>query len=250
MTGSFTKGDLEGIFRKIGERLPKKVEAFLLGGGAMCFRNQKNATRDLDLVFRDADSFNAFARAISKLGFSEPKRIGTAYKEMKASGIRENRGGLRLDLFVGKVCGALELSERMAARSELLGAYGNLAVRTASNEDVILFKGITERIDDANDIAAIIRASRINWDVVLAECAAQSKAKVWCGLLFNKMVELEETHKISIPIARRLKKLDSAAILKEAYATRINGGLSPKSAVKELIGIGFTKKEIGKAIKN
>ncbi len=246
----FTKSDLENIFRKIGERLPKNIEVFLLGGGAMCFRNQKNATKDLDLVFRDADSFNAFARAIAKLGFFEPRKIATAYKEMEASGIWENKDGFRLDLFVNKVCGALELSEQMAARSEVLGAYGNMTVKIVSNEDVILFKGITERIGDADDIAAIILSSRIKWDIVLAECAAQSKAKAWYGLLYNKLIELEERHKITIPVARRLRKLDNAAILKEAYATRINRGLSHKSAVKELIGIGFTKKEIEQAIKH
>jgi hypothetical protein len=249
MTGKFTKGDLEDMFRKIGKRLPKKVEAFLLGGGAMCFRNQKNATKDLDLVFKDLNSFNAFASAIAKLGFAKPKKVETEYKEMEASGIWENRDGFRLDLFVGKVCGALELSERMAARSEPLGTYGNMAVKMASNEDVILFKGITERIDDANDIAAIIRTSSIKWDVVLAECAAQSKARAWYGSLYNKMVELEEMHKITVPIARKLKKLDNAEILREAYATRINSGLSRKAAVDELIKIGFTKKEIEKGIR-
>jgi len=250
MTEKFTKGDLEGVFGKIGGRLRGKVEVFLLGGGAMCFRNQKNATKELDLVFKNTKEFNAFASAIAKLGFSEPKRIETEYVEMKASGIWKNRDGLRLDLFVGKVCGVLELSEWMASRSELLGTYGNMAVKMVSNEDVILFKGITERADDANDIAAIIRTSRIKWDVVLAECAAQSDAKAWYVALYNKLVELEEMHKITVPIARRLKKLDSAAILKEAYATRINRGLSRKSAVEELIKIGFTKEEIGKAIKD
>jgi len=249
MKKSFTKIDLEEIFRKIGGMLPRSVEVFLLGGGAMCFRNQKNATKDLDLVFKNREEFKEFANAITALGFVEPKRVENAYEEMKAAGIWEGRNGFRLDLFVSKVCGALSLSQDMAARSELLGNYGKLAVKMVSNEDVILFKGITERLDDADDIAAIIRSAAINWDIIVKECAAQSKARAWYGPLYNKLTEIQEKHGMTIPVTKQLQKLDKRAALREAYERRTGQGLTPAQAISELAKLGFKKKEIENAIK-
>jgi hypothetical protein len=226
------------------------MEIFLLGGGAMCFRNQKNATKDLDLVFKNADDFKAFAEAINAIGFSEPKAIESIYKEMKPAGIWENKDNFRLDLFVKKVCGALELSEKMTARAELLANYGNLAVKIVSNEDVILFKGITERLDDTNDIAAIIRTSDVDWEIILQECIAQSQARAWYGSLCNKLVEINEKHGITAPIIRKLQKLDEKERLQDACKMRLKTGLTRKETAAELLQLGFKKKEIEDAMAN
>ncbi len=52
MRKGFAKEQLNETFIRIGAILKKPMDVFLLGGGAMCFRNQKNATKDIDLVFK------------------------------------------------------------------------------------------------------------------------------------------------------------------------------------------------------
>jgi hypothetical protein len=241
---AFGREDLEKTFREIGKRLDKQVEVFLLGGGAMCLRNQKNATKDLDLVFKNESDYEAFATVIEKMGFKRDGNLGTEYEKMMAAGVWTGESGFRLDLFVKTVCNALELNERMTARAESLGNFERLAIRIVSNEDVVLFKGITERPDDANDIAAIIRTAKINWDIILEECKLQSKNRAWYGSLYNKLAEIKERHGIDSPITKHLLKLDKEILLRGAYEDLLANGLSRDSAFAALKKQGFTKREL------
>ena len=245
MRKSFTKNELEAAFQKVGAILAKPLTVYLLGGGAMCFRNQKAGTKDLDLVFTSRECFRDFASAIEKIGFTEAKQVETEYADMMAAGIWRNKDDFRMDLFVNTVCRALSLSEKMVKRSELLSEYGNLVVKLVSNEDVILFKGITERPDDTNDIAAIIRRSDINWGTVFEECVAQSKSTPWYGLLADKFADIEKRHKISVPIAGKILELDRQLLMRDALEMRLKKGMSRKEAINDLLAMGFSKKELG-----
>ena len=244
MRKSFTKGELEEAFQKVGAILAKPLTVYLLGGGAMCFRSQKAGTKDLDLVFTSREDFRDFASAIEKIGFTEAKQVETEYADMMAAGIWRNKDDFRMDLFVNTVCRALSLSEKMVKRSELLNEYGKLVVKLVSNEDVILFKGITERPDDTNDIAAIIRRSDINWNAVFEECVAQSKSTPWYGLLADKFADIEERHKISVPIAGKILGLDRQLLMRDALEMRLKKGMSREEAINGLLAMGFSKKEL------
>ncbi len=245
---SFDRNALEAAFSNIGSLLQSPIVVYLLGGGAMCFRNQKPGTKDLDLVFTSHKEFLAFSSALKKAGFVESEKLEFAYEAMHASGIWQNKEEFRFDLFVNTVCKALSLSESMAKRSKSLSIYGKLDVRIVSNEDVILFKGITERSDDANDMVAIIRSSAIDWDVVLQECKEQSNtARAWYGLLHDKFMELEKQG-ISPPITGQLLKLDNMSIVREAFEAQIHKGMNRKQAKAALLAMGFTKEEIEEAV--
>jgi hypothetical protein len=244
MRKAFGKEKLEETFREIGKRLERPLGVFLFGGGAMCFRNQKTATKDLDLVFKNDADYETFYAVIEKIGFRKDGELETEYRKMMAAGVWREESGFRFDLFVRTVCNALELNERIIARSESLGKFEKLEVRMVSNEDVILFKGITERLDDADDIAAIVRTAKIDWDVILEECTLQSKKRAWYGLLYNKLVEIKEKHGINAPIIRQLTKLNKQMILKEAYDNLRKGGASRKEALEMLRKNGFTKNEL------
>ncbi len=252
MRKAFGKDELEAMFKKIGKMLEKPIEVFLLGGGAMCFRNQKTATKDLDLVFENASTFIAFFATIEKIGFKREKNLESEYEKMMAAGVWKDKEYFRFYLFVKTVCNALELNEGIVKRSEKLGDYGKLTVRMVSNEDVVLFKGITERPSDADDIAAVVVASGFlpeNWDIIFDECKLQSKKRAWYGLLYNKLIEIKEKHGIDAPIIRRLQELDNNILLKEAYELRTGKGLGKADAIKELVKMGFTRKQIENAIK-
>ncbi len=238
------KEELEAAFQKIGATLTTPVEAYLLGGGAMCFRNQKAGTKDLDLIFRNISGFKSFVSAIEKMGFLEAKQIETVYADMMAAGIWKDKADFRMDLFVNTVCRALSLSDNMANRAIHLGDYGKLAVKLVSNEDVILFKGITERPDDTNDIAAILQRADVDWEVVLGECISQSKTASWYGLLYNKFAEIEERHGIDIPIAGQILKFDRQVLVKNAFEARKKKGMRRKDAIADLRKKGFTRKEL------
>ncbi|MFA5930322.1 MAG: hypothetical protein WC861_05555 [Candidatus Micrarchaeia archaeon] len=244
MAKLFGKEYLQDVFQRIGARLGRKTTAFVLGGGAMCFRNQKTGTKDLDIVFTGDPQAKAFFDHARKEGFSPLGRIGNEYRMMKAYGILENKDEFRFDIFSGKVCGALALSKGMIARSEGFGAFGKLEVRLVSNEDVILFKGITQRARDADDIAAVIRSSSIDWRIILEECKAQSGSGNWYGLLYDKLAEIRAKHGIRAPIMGGLLKLDNQSALEEAYARMLKGGASRADALKELKRRGFRRKEL------
>ncbi len=248
---SFNKDALEATFIQIGLQLQSPVVVYLLGGGAMCFRSQKLATKDLDLVFTSRKDHDNFAHTLNESGFKESGKLEKAYDDMKASSIWQDKEDFRFDLFTNSVCNALDFSEKMVARSSLLRVYGELTVQLVSNEDVILFKGITERDNDVDDIADIIRNSRrIDWEIVMAECVDQSKSRFYYGLLYNKFAELERKYGIIVPIAGQLLELDNKLIIREAFEILLKKGMSRTQAKANLMEKEFTDSEIEDAIKS
>lgn len=246
ITKRFSKQGLEDLFSKIGAAINSPVEVFLLGGGAMAFRNQKASTKDIDIVVGSKKEADEISLALIGLGYEKRGDLEREYEEMNAEGgIWEAAGHVRVDLFVKVVCGCLELTPSVRKRSEKLGEYGKLTVNLLSNEDVILFKGITERVDDVNDIAAIVRSSNIAWDTVLQECTDQSGKRAWFGLLLNKIEELK-LQGIDIPIERKLIALDKRRLLHEAYRLRLKK-MTAKQAAEKLRELGFTNKELADA---
>ncbi len=242
----FSKEELFKTFEEIGARVGKPLEVFLLGGGAMAFRNQKPATKDLDLVVKKKQDAERLFAVLAELGFTEKHMLEREYAEMKAQGIWENQYGFRIDLFVNRVCNALELSRGVSKRSETFKVFGKLTIKILSNEDIILFKSITERADDANDIAAIVRMSRVNWDVILEEAGAQSSKRNWYGALYNKLDEIKEKHGINAPIMGKVLKLYREGLLQEAFALRLKKGMTREEALTDLKKQGFTKTELDK----
>ncbi|MBI5036142.1 hypothetical protein HZC09_02250 [Candidatus Micrarchaeota archaeon] len=218
----------------------------MLGGGAMVFRDQKPATKDLDLVFLDEKSCECFASFLKGLGFVREKSglLEPEYAEMGADGIWKTASDFRLDLFVRWVCKALELTPSMVERSALLGVYGNLSVRLVSNEDVVLFKSVTDRDRDLADIAAVVRSSGVDWDLILNECKVQSSKRPWHGWVYDKLVVLKETRGIDAPILPELEKLSEKDVVRAGFQRRLEQGMSRKEALADLRRMGFSEKEI------
>ena len=149
---SYGKQELLDAFKKIGEQIPVPITVFFFGGGAMVFRNQKTATKDLDLVFETYKEYTQFTGTLEKMGFIQAKSFEKEYEKMHASSIWQNKQGFRLDLFVKTICNALDLTPTVARRAETFMTFNNLSIKMFSNEDVVLFKGITERPPDADDV--------------------------------------------------------------------------------------------------
>jgi len=240
----FNKEYLGKKFEGIGKRLAKRTPAYVLGGGVMCFRGQKTGTKDLDIVFVESAPADDFCKAAKKEGFEAVKRLESPYQLMDAHAVLENVDEFRLDVFSGKVCGKLALSKTMRLRAERFGSFGNLDVFLVSNEDVILFKAVTERARDADDIAAVIRLSRVDWNIIVEECKEQSKGVSWHGMLHNKLIEIQERHNITSPIIKEVAAYNERDILEAKYAQLQRGGMGKKEALAELKKRGFSKKEL------
>jgi len=224
----FGKEKLESFFAEMGNELRIPIKVYLLGGGAMCFRNQKNATKDLDLVFASAREYNEFVKILPKLGFKAQAAVSSEYADMNAAGIWDEPNGFRLDL---------------------LGVYGKLFVQAVSNTDIVLFKSITERSDDAADIASIVRSSKVDWQAVLNECKMQSKDRPWYGALLNKLYEIKDKHGINAPIAKQVEELYKASLIQHKVSQLQEGGMAKEEIRAELKRRGFTDREIKKAVK-
>ncbi len=238
------KEKLRETFQRIGEQLAKPLTVFMFGGGAMAFRGQKQGTKDLDLVFETRSDFEMFADAVEKIGFRKVKFLEKYYEEMSASGIWENEKQFRLDIFIKTVCNALELNSGIEKRSELLEKFEKLTVKMFSNEDLILFKGITDRPADAEDISTIIKSVKIDWTVILQECVLQSKKRPWHGALLTKLAEIEQSGKFVIPITNQLQELADHALLIQFYKDKLEEGNPREEIVKRLKREGATEKEI------
>lgn len=213
------------IIDKMGAECPRRMRVYLIGGGAMALRGEKDATRDLDLVMdsqRDADDIK---KAFERIGFLVAARRPEECHALVDAAILSKPAGLRADLFVGKVCGLLRFSDGMKKRSVLIGEFSKVHLFMCSREDIFLLKSVTERTRDLDDMLSLFR-SGLDKDVILEECELQTqlagfrKSQVWEAFLVVKIEEMEKKYGIRVPWKRSLKsiaeiKMGSHQMLKE-----------------------------------
>ena len=108
---------------------------------------------------------------------------------------------------IRQVCNALTLSTAMKSRATQLHTKGFLQVFLASKEDIFLFKGITEREADLDDMR-LLAESGLNWNIMYQECQNQSTStgRLWENALYQKLIDLKEKHHIESPIEKSQKK--------------------------------------------
>jgi hypothetical protein len=118
------------------------------------------------------------------------------------------KGDFRIDLFMKNVCGQLSLSKGIADRARKVFDFKNFEVFFCSNEDIFLFKTMTEREGDLSDCESIAR-SGILWKVILDEIKDQvknSKKDIWVTWIGERLDILEERG-VNIPILDEINKL-------------------------------------------
>ncbi|HIH54327.1 TPA: hypothetical protein HA371_00565 [Candidatus Woesearchaeota archaeon] len=194
---------LKKLFNEIDAVLDKKIKIYILGGAAMMYRNLKDSTKDIDVVMgSDAD---VFEKALLKIGFRK-KKIGLEYQKMNISYILE-RADFRIDLFEHAVCSKLFLSKNMIRRSENTLELPKLSVNILANEDIFLFKTITEREGDMVDCSSLAKGG-IDWKYLLKEIRFQCAhgQDIWITWIAERIDLLEEKG-VDIPIINQLHKL-------------------------------------------
>ncbi|MBU0623675.1 MAG: hypothetical protein KJ672_02400 [Candidatus Thermoplasmatota archaeon] len=201
-----SKDDIEESLARVGASLPHDVTAYLIGGCAMILFNAKVATKDVDLVLMSDKDAEAVMAALSGGGFTKTKPEDETYRRLGATIMMEDRRGTRFDIFVETVCRKLRITDRMVSRSTRHAAYGRLVINLVSPEDIFLFKSVTERAGDLDDMALLAERG-LDWDVILSECVHQSRDLILEAFLAIRLQELEEAKGIVSPIKATLEIL-------------------------------------------
>lgn len=214
-TSRFEITAIEDAIKRIAEHTDRNVDAYLIGGGAMIFYGRKAATKDIDIVLTSQQELEAFMKAAEKAGFTQVPEPGEEYQIIGASTIMQDATGLRLDIFHRRVCDALELTDAMKSRATSHSEHGSLRVHLIAPEDIVLFKGITERETELEDIRVLVEGG-IDWAIVEEECLSQSNSGQWANLLLYKLDELRARYGIR-PMVDRIRDHADSYVLNETF---------------------------------
>ncbi|MBO3799295.1 MAG: helix-turn-helix domain-containing protein [Thermoproteota archaeon] len=210
------------VLNMLGEKLDAVASAYLFGGANLMLRGLKSATKDIDLVVDDEESFLKLRNALLKLSFRmlSEKELTVTDKRLNPSGIFTAQELPRFDVFTKAICNAFMLSEDMKKRSEVK-IFGKLKLHLISLEDVFLLKSITGRGGDLEDMAIIVRRTgSLDWNTVLETYFKQEKdiKRHLCFNMLDNVELLQEKEGIGIPIYNPLlRHCTDTAILQSVY---------------------------------
>ncbi|MBN2141953.1 hypothetical protein JW711_01360 [Candidatus Woesearchaeota archaeon] len=201
---------IKELFEEIGSAMKTKAVIYVIGGGVLLIRGLKPSTKDIDLVVDSKEDFEEVTNALRRIGF-KAKKINRLYErfDLAYQLIRED---FQIDLFCKKVCSKFQLSKNMKKRSEKLFSLAQLNVLLCSNEDIFLFKTMTERPGDIPDCVSLIQRG-LEWNAVISELEHQVKSygeDVWVTWIGERL-DLLEKQGLNIPI---MKEVD---VLREKY---------------------------------
>lgn len=164
----------QGLLLAISNRLKKPIRVYAIGGTAMMFLGFKDATLDIDLVFENKEDRGVFEEAIKSLGYKGMDTI-IVYGGKANSPEMFSLGDERFDLFVKDVID-FTFSEEMQKRAAQTHQFGgNLILKVANPNDIILMKCATDRLKDLDDANSIISSFKVDWDLIYKEAINQKK---------------------------------------------------------------------------
>lgn len=129
----------------------------------------------------------------------------------------------RFDIFVRRVLRGLVLAPGMQSRARSL-EYTNLIMYIGANEDIFLFKAITSRPADLEDMRQMAETGSLDWDKIVEEANGQPTPWRWIGRLYGRLVELEEETNIITPITKKLQADAEIAAAIEILASKMESG--------------------------
>lgn len=197
---------IKELFKELDSKLNKKVDVFVIGGVMLLYHGLKPATKDIDIIVETKKDFINLENAFISVGFRS-KLPSAEYKCMDINQILI-RDDFRIDLFCKTVCRGLSLSNNIMKRAEKVLEYDKLIISFCSNEDVFLFKTMTEREGDLEDCIGLAQRG-LNWNILLNELKYQVKAvkkPVWITWVGERLDILEDKG-LLIPIMPEINKL-------------------------------------------
>ena len=195
----------------------------------MMHRGLKNATKDIDVVTLSRADIGSLVQTLKGMGYNEIKELPKEYLTIGASAIMRNKNIFQCDIFYLQVCNGLTISDRMIDRASVMGDFGNLHVKLISQEDIFIFKSITEREKDLDDMRILVEGS-LDWNVVLDEITKQQGRKIWEAFMVLKIEELKERYGMRVPILRQLLDISEKKMLEDKVVVFLN----EKRTMKEI----------------
>jgi len=96
----------------------------------------------------------------------------------------------------------------MILRAKLYKTYNHISIYFCSNEDIFVFKSLTDRDGDVIDCINLAQ-KKIDWKIILSEIKFQIKLSgndVWVTW-FEERLNLMEDKGLIIPIIKEIRKL-------------------------------------------
>ncbi len=214
---------LESLLRELGGQLSTHVEAYVIGGFAMMKNGLKASTKDVDIVFQTEKDARYFIEAALGHGFSPDTELPEAYAELDAITVLRDSHERRFDVFVKRVLKGLVLTQKMWQRAKKT-KYGNLSVSVAAMEDIFLFKSITSRPADLEDMRTIAETGAMAWEHIITEANNQPTPWRWVGRLYGRLIELEDIANIVAPITKILEPEAELAAAMELLIHKLGSG--------------------------
>ncbi len=199
MERQFDRDYIDSELAKIGARVKNQVKIYLIGGCAMSFRNIKESTRDVDILFENEEDCKTFCDALFGAEYWCPFTIKDEHKKLRADRMYENKNGMHLDIFVENVLGKLHLSETMRRRAEKLGGYAKLTVLLVSKEDIFLFKSLASehRQRDLADMQRLYYG--LDWAAMRNEIKNQKLPNALMELMKRRLATFSREYKLDVP---------------------------------------------------
>ncbi|MCX6652443.1 MAG: hypothetical protein NT137_03705 [Methanomassiliicoccales archaeon] len=230
-TTQFNKEEVLSVLVEAGKICSKNISVYLVGGGAMAIRGEKDATKDVDLILESEEHAEELNKALTRLGFEVSIRPPVECKSLVDARILTISRGMRIDIFVGTICDKLIFSQGMKKRSEFYSDLSQISLSLCSREDIFLLKSVTERNRDLDDMIVLYRKG-IDKETLLTECRFQSQhddligGRIWEVFLLIKIEEMEKKYGISIPWKRELSKIAEVKLGSKLVLEQIKGGLN------------------------
>jgi len=197
---------IETLFKEIDKNMTNKIKIYTIGGAVLLEQGLKIVTKDIDVVVETKKEFVALQNSLLQTRF-KTQIPGKEYSRMNLSQLFQ-KGDFRIDLFEKKICGRFSLSKGMIERARKVMVLDHIGVYLCSNEDVFLFKTMTDREGDLTDCESIVRAA-VDWDIIINELKNQinnSKQDIWITWVGERFDFLESRGMI-IPIMDELNRL-------------------------------------------
>ncbi len=199
----FNKKELNDLLISIGSRIERPLNVYMIGGCALSFKGLKAATKDIDIIVLNQEDFDVLDKSMNKNDFkSETERETEFYLTALAVYKKEES---RIDVFLKRVGKMLAMTNGMIKRAKKFKSYGKLTVHLVSNEDIFLFKSMTEREGDIYDCDRLMKEG-LDYEVIYDETFEQSKeeGKMWFFWIYEALCLLQNYNGIQVSIKRRM----------------------------------------------
>lgn len=202
MNAAFGTDYIRSEFERIGQQLETPVTVYLIGGGAMAFRDLKNATKDIDLVVESGEALDRLQSTLLELDYAVVHAPAAEYEALGAQRILENDDGCRIDLFNRQVIDKMVLSEGIRGRSDRYLETEYLHVKLVSPEDIFLFKAVAGRAGDIEDMFALLQTD-LDFSVIEAELSDQIELldqELFVTHVNEALVDLTDQYNVTTPL--------------------------------------------------